>query len=141
MAQLSRGVFLRSRARVYEHDRGRLSATNTNVRPKNHMYVCVYIYILHIFVARSANITYECLSVRGLKRENSMNIWQISGEGRVLMTVMARCTWWYVIRIRYVRKKTLELAWKLPSPRRINASRYRFPSPPFCQFAIGGRRG
>lgn len=108
---------------------------------KNHMYVCVYIYILHIFVARSANITYECLSVRGLKRENSMNIWQISGEGRVLMTVMARCTWWYVIRIRYVRKKTLELAWKLPSPRRINASRYRFPSPPFCQFAIGGRRG
>lgn len=40
---------------------------------KNH--VCMYIYILHIFVARSANIIYECLSVRGLKRENSMNIW------------------------------------------------------------------
>ena len=93
-----------------------------------YVYIYIYIYILHIFVTRSANITYECLSVRGLKRENSMNIWQISGEGRVLMTVMARCTWWYVIRIRYVRKKTLELAWKLPSPRRINASRYRFPS-------------
>lgn len=38
-------------------------------------------------------------------------------------------------------KKTLELAWKLPSPRRINASRYRFPSPPFCQFAIVREKG
>lgn len=124
MAQLSRGVFLRSRARVYEHDRGRLSARYFAAQPGNKreppkiVYVYIHIHVLHIFVARSANIIYECLYVRGLKREDSMNIWQISGEGRGRddsMYVVVRDT-------NTFGKKTLELA--LPSPRmlRINAS-------------------
>lgn len=85
-------------------------------RQKSCMRVCIH--VLHIFVARSANIIYECLYVRGLKREDSMNIWQISGEGRGRddsMYVVVRDT-------NTFGKKTLELA--LPSPRmlRINAS-------------------
>lgn len=53
VAQLSRGVFLRSRARVYEHDRGRLSARYFAAQPGNKreppkiVYACMYTCIAY----------------------------------------------------------------------------------------------